>query len=231
MHSFLPPPPPWRQFKPLRKYQYGPKGGKSYNPGGGAEGAGVKGYYEEADNEMLHEALHDVLDWTDPAAADVELTADELFLGRPGATGEVVIRGLKAKQHTRELVDFIFRRFDFCTRWQDPPPAEPEFMDLLRELQRQALHTTAHITARTPHTDHRPQHAALTPSPGSAFLLCPCLRVHKSICGTWRAGSVCAARGRGRACDGELCGQVRVLTDAHALCQRKLDAVIAGQTM
>ena len=25
--------------------------------------------------------------------------------------------------------------------------------------------------------------------------------------------------------------QVRVLTDAHALCQRKLDAVIAGQTM
>ncbi len=48
------------------------------------------------------------------------------------------VQGLKAKHHGPELVDFIFRRFDFCTRWQDPPPAEPEFMDLLRELQRQA---------------------------------------------------------------------------------------------
>mmetsp|Transcript_53082 Transcript_53082/g.110716 ORF Transcript_53082/g.110716 Transcript_53082/m.110716 type:complete len:745 (-) Transcript_53082:132-2366(-) len=151
----------FRRFKPLRKYQYGPKGAKRYNPGGGADGVGAKGYYEEPDNEALYEALHDLLDWTLPGAADVEVTADELFLGRPGATGEVVIQGLKAKQLGPDLVDFIFRRFDFCTRWQDPPPAEPEFMDLLRELQR----------------------------------------------------------------------QVRVLTDAHALCQRKLDAVIAGQTM
>lgn len=36
------------------------------------------------------------------------------------------------------------------------------------------------------------------------------------------------ARERERAGRGR---QVRVLTDAHALCQRKLDAVIAGQTM
>ncbi len=167
------------QFKPLRKYQYGPKGGKSYNPGGGAEGAGAKGYYEEVDNEGLHEALYDVLDWTDPAAADVELTADELYLGRPSATGEIVIRGLKAKQLSRDLVDFIFRRFDFCTRWQDPPPAEPEFMDLLRELQRQA---PAHRTRTTP---------ALTRSqPGRCR---PCLRMHKSMLRNVRARK--AARG------------------------------------
>ena len=58
-------------------------------------------------------------------------------------------------------MEFIIKRFPYCTRLQDPPPAEPEFMELLRELQR----------------------------------------------------------------------QVRVLTDAHAFAQRKLDAVLAGQTM
>ena len=104
------------QFKPLRKYQYGPKGGKRYTGGGGDVGG--RGYYEEEDNDKLFDMLRDLLDWSDPAAAAVELTADELFNGRPGPAGEVVVAGLRQKGVPRETVDFIFRRFDWCTRWQ-----------------------------------------------------------------------------------------------------------------
>jgi hypothetical protein len=115
-----------RQFKPLRKYQYGPKGGKKYAGSGGD--AGGKGYYEEDDNDKLFDMLRDLLDWSDPAAAAVELTSDELFNGRPGPAGDVVVAGLRQKGVPRETVDFIFRRFDWCTRWQvqsagrTPPP-------------------------------------------------------------------------------------------------------------
>mmetsp|Transcript_67584 Transcript_67584/g.180646 ORF Transcript_67584/g.180646 Transcript_67584/m.180646 type:complete len:191 (+) Transcript_67584:1895-2467(+) len=142
----------FRRLKPMRKYQKGPKGESRFVGEGAAaadDGAPSKHYYDEADNETLYGWLRDMMDWHDPAAALVELSVDDLYNGRNGPAGQPVFVGLRQQGLTRENAEFIFRRFAWCTRWQDPPPAEPEFVDILRELQRQVrILTEAHLLAQ-----------------------------------------------------------------------------------
>ena len=103
------------QLKGLRKYQTGPKSSV-------AGDAGTRNHYDEADNEKLYEWLRNLLDWSEPAAKDLELSTDELLRGRKSATGLPVVRGLQEMGADEKAVEAIFRQYPECTRWQVGDP-------------------------------------------------------------------------------------------------------------
>eukprot|EP00960_Hanusia_phi_P026785 746463-Hanusia_phi.AAC.9 len=76
--------------------------------------------YDGPDGAQLREWLE-----TTEFTQETEVTQQELY------------ELLRPHNVTREDVAFIFKRYSFCTREQDPPMPEPEVNDMVRELYKQ----------------------------------------------------------------------------------------------
>jgi len=164
---------------------------------------------------------------------------------------------LRAREEnvTHDDVAFIFKRYSFCTRLRDPPPPEPEVRVCGRAClpaARCPLPASPSVTRETIVVmARRPCRSTLRAPPHGCRISCACARdpltarltmsalVNVRMCMgcRWRRrprfGSVSRRWVLRQVNDmvRELFKQLKVLSDAHSVAQRKLDAILAGQHM